>query len=300
MSDESQPRRGPGQHARRPDRGSTAPTDRPTERPAAAAGSPTDRPAADPQGSQVSGSRAAWRRLVLFGRPRATTANLVVTILAVSLGFAIAAQVHQTQVQGLENLREDDLVRILDTVNQDGTRLEQEIATLEASRDRLKSGATSREEALAAAKDRLDRLGILTGTVPAVGPGVTVTIHDPDHKVTAPLLLDTLQELRDAGAEAVQLNDVRVVADTYFTDTDTGIEVSGQAIVGPYTFTAIGDGQTLASAMDIPGGVSESVRSIGGDTVVTPRTEVKITALHTLSAAQYAQPVPTPTPTTSP
>ncbi len=282
MTDERHPQRGPGQHARRPD------------------AVDQDRPPPPAEVFPVPSSRAAWRRLFLFGRPRATTANLVVTVLAVSLGFAIAAQVHQTQVQGLENLREDDLVRILDTVNQDGTRLEQEIATLQASRDRLKSGATSREEALAAAKDRLDRLGVLTGTVAAVGPGVTVTIHDPDGKVTAPLLLDTLQELRDAGAEAVQLNDVRVVANTYFTDTDSGIEVSGEAIDAPYTFTAIGDGQTLASAMDIPGGVSESVRSIGGDTVITPHNQVKVTALHTLSVPQYAQPVPTPTPTTSP
>jgi uncharacterized protein YlxW (UPF0749 family) len=244
--------------------------------------------------------RAAWHRLALFGRPRATLANLLITVLALLLGFAIAAQVHQTQAQGLDTLREDDLVRILDTVNQDGARLEQEISTLQASRDRLQSGATSREEALAAAKDRLVRLGILTGTVPAVGPGINLTIHDADNKITAPVLLDTLQELRDAGAEAVQVNDIRVVASTYFTDGDTGIEVSGRPIQAPYVFIAIGDSQTLASAMDIPGGVSESVRSLGGDTVVTPQNQVTVSALHTLSPPEYAQPVPTPTPTSSP
>ncbi len=240
---------------------------------------------------------AAWRRLALFGRPRATTTNALVTVLALLLGFAIAAQVHQTQVQGLDNLREDDLVRILDTVNSDGLRLEQEIATLQASRDRLASGATSREEAIAAAKDRLDRLGILTGTVAATGPGITLTIHDPKHGVGASLMLDTLQELRDAGAEAVQINNLRIIASTYFADGANGVEISGQPVTAPYVILAIGDSQTLASAMDIPGGVSESVRSVGGDTVVTPQQQVSVTALRTLSPPEYARPVPTPTAT---
>lgn len=248
----------------------------------------------------VADGRSAWRRLAAFGRPRPTLANLLITVLAVALGFAIAAQVHQTQSQGLENLREGDLVRILDTVNQDGTRLEQEVASLKASRDRLQSGATSREEALAAAQDRLDRLGILTGTVPAVGPGITLTINDPGNKVTSPVLLDAVQELRDAGAEAIQINRIRIVASTYFTDGSAGIEISGLPIQAPYTVIAIGDGQTLATAMDIPGGVSESVRSLGGTTTVTPQSQVTVTALHSVSAPEYAQPVPTPTPTSSP
>ena len=260
---------------------------------------PTDRPdgaVAEPAAGPVDG-RAAWGRLARFGSPRPNSTTLLVTLLAVLLGFAIAAQVHQTQLGGLENLREDDLVRILDTVNQDGQRLEQEIASLQASRDRLRSGATSREEAVAAAQDRLDRLGILTGTVAATGPGLGLTIHDPKHGVTAPLLLDTVEELRDAGAEAIQINDVRVVASTYFTDTQQGISVDGAPLQTPYVITAIGDSQTLASAMDIPGGVSESVRSVGGDTVVTPKTSVDITALHSLSQPEYARPVPTPTAT---
>ena len=66
-------------------------------------------------------------------------------------------------------------------------------------------------------------LGILAGTVPATGPGVTITIDDPDGAVTRPTLLDGVEELRDAGAEAIEINDsVRVVASTSFTDGDGG------------------------------------------------------------------------------
>jgi uncharacterized protein YlxW (UPF0749 family) len=230
-----------------------------------------------------------------MARPRATRANLFAALLAIVLGFALATQVQQTQEQGLEQLREDELVRILDDVTQDAARLGNDARALELSRDRLVSGADSSAEALRAAQERLDTLGILAGTAPATGPGIVLTITDPAGKVTSALLLDTLQELRDAGAEAVQIGSVRAVADTYFADTPGGIEVSGVPVKSPYVIKAIGGSATMASAMDIPGGVSESVRRLGAVSTVDQQDEVAITALHTLEEPQYARPVPAAT-----
>lgn len=239
----------------------------------------------------------AWRRLMLAGRPRATKANVLATLLAVLLGFAVVAQVRQTSTQGLENLREDELVRVLDTVTQDGDRISAEIRNLEISRDRLRNDSTTLVEARRAAQERLDALGILAGTVPAQGQGIVLTLRDPQRGIGAPLLLDTLQELRDAGAEAVQINDIRVVESTYFTDSEGGIEVSGTSIQPPYVITAIGDRKTLGSAMEIPGGVSESVRRVGGEASIDQRNRVLVSALHDVSDPQYARPVPLPSPT---
>jgi uncharacterized protein YlxW (UPF0749 family) len=230
-----------------------------------------------------------------MARPRATRANLFAALLAIVLGFALATQVQQTQQQGLEQLREDELVRILDDVTQDASRLGSDARALEISRDRLANGANRSAEALRAAQERLDTLAILAGTAPAEGPGIVLTITDPSDKVTSALLLDTLQELRDAGAEAVQIGPVRVVANTYFTDSPQGVEVSGTRVSSPYVIKAIGDSATMASAMDIPGGVSESVRRLGAVSTVDQRDKVLITALHTLEEPQYARPVPAAT-----
>jgi uncharacterized protein YlxW (UPF0749 family) len=236
--------------------------------------------------------RGSWSTMFRMARPRATRANFFAAALALVLGFAIATQVQQTQQQGLEQLREDELVRILDDVSQDAARLGNDARALEATRDRLLSGADTSAEALRAAQERLDTLGILAGTTPAKGPGIELTITDPSQKVTSALLLDALQELRDAGAEAVQIGDVRVVASTYFTDGPGGIEVDGQRVDSPYVIRAIGDSATMASAMDIPGGVNESVRRLGAVSSVEQRDTVDITALHTLEQPQYARPVP--------
>jgi uncharacterized protein YlxW (UPF0749 family) len=241
----------------------------------------------------VDSPQRAWRRLLRAGSPRATRANVLAMVLAGALGFAIIAQVRQTSLEGLENLREDDLVRIFAGVDQDGDRLAEEIRGLQSSLDLLESQSTNEAEAQRAARERLEALGILAGTVAATGPGIVLTITDPDREVDAPIILDTVQELRDAGAEAIQINDVRVVANTWFTDTDDGLSVTGVAVRPPYVIRAIGDANTLAGAMEIPGGVTATVRRAGGDTDVQIRDEVDIDALLTLTSPQYAQPVPT-------
>jgi uncharacterized protein YlxW (UPF0749 family) len=238
----------------------------------------------------------AWRRLLRAGSPRATRANVLAMLLAGALGFAIIAQVRQTSLEGLDNLREDELVRIFAGVDQNGEQLADEIRALQSSLDLLKSQSTNEAEAQRAARERLDALGILAGTVPATGQGIVLTIRDPDGKVDAPTMLDTVQELRAAGAEAIQIGDVRVVADTWFADTDKGLSVSGVEVSPSYVIKAIGDANTLAGAMEIPGGVTATVRRAGGDTDVQIEDEVEVDALLSPTSPQYARPVPTPTP----
>ncbi len=92
------------------------------------------------------------------------------------------------------------------------------------------------------------------------------------------------------------MGDVRVVADTWFTQADEGLSVSGTVVRPPYTIRAIGDSNTLAGAMEIPGGVTATVRRAGGETDIEIRDEVEVDALLTISPPQYARPVPTPTP----
>ena len=74
----------------------------------------------EPEGDETVASTSAWRRVYLMARPRATRANAFALLLACLLGFAIATQVRQTQSQGLEDLRQDELVRILDVGSEDG------------------------------------------------------------------------------------------------------------------------------------------------------------------------------------
>jgi uncharacterized protein YlxW (UPF0749 family) len=253
--------------------------------------SPSDPPLEPPAAAKDS---SAWHRLGLMARPRATKANAFAALLAIILGFAVATQVRQNQVVGLGSLRQGELVTILDNATGLSARLDQNARDLQATRDELISGSTSGAAALKAAQERLDALRVLAGTTSAHGPGIRMTIFDPDAKVTPPVLLDAVEELRDAGAEAIQVGDVRVVASSHFGQAASGVDIDGTNVTGPYVIQAIGDAQTLSSAMEIPGGLSENVRQLGASVTINQATDLTVGALHTLREPRYARPVPSP------
>lgn len=250
--------------------------------------------------SDGTGERSPWQRLMLMARPRATKANAFAALLAILLGFAVATQVRQNQVLGLESLRQGELVTILDNATLLSSRLDQNARELQATRDELVNGSTSDAAALKAAQERLDALGILAGTAPAHGPGIQMTITDSGSVVKPPQLLDAVEELRDAGAEAIQVDSVRVVANSYFGQSGSGMAVDGVSIAPPYTILAIGGAQTMASAMEIPGGFSETVRGLGASITITQLEDLTVGALSTLNEPRYARPVPSPAPAATP
>jgi uncharacterized protein YlxW (UPF0749 family) len=215
------------------------------------------------------------------------------------LGFAAAVQVRGNQDADLAGLRQTDLVRILDDVTERSARLQAEARDLEAARAKVTDDTSGSRAALEEAQARVRTLGILAGTVPATGPGIEFTIADPGGKVQADVLLDALQELRDAGAEAVELSTpdgprVRVVASTHLVDIDGGgaVEVDEKRIEAPYQFRVIGDARTLAAALDIPGGVLDVLRQREARGMVTQRSEITISSLHPTPAPEYARPAP--------
>ena len=56
-----------------------------------------------------------------------------------------------------------------------------------------------------------------------------------------------------------------MVVNTWFADSDQGVLVDGSPIEAPIRLLAIGDPDTMAAAMSIPGGVADSVRTRGAD-----------------------------------
>jgi uncharacterized protein YlxW (UPF0749 family) len=227
--------------------------------------------------------------------PRATRAQVVAALLCGVLGFAAAVQVRANQDAGLSGLRQTDLVRILDDVSERSARLQAEARDLQETRDLVSGGSDSTRAALEEARERTRVLGILAGTLPATGPGVELTISDPGGQVGSDVLLDALQELRDAGAEAIEVSTVggdavRVVASTSFVDVEGGVEVDGTLLVSPYRFRVIGDPRTLASALDIPGGVLDVLRQREAQGMVTQRPTVEIASLRAAPSPRYARP----------
>jgi uncharacterized protein YlxW (UPF0749 family) len=235
-------------------------------------------------------------RLASSPRLRVSRAHLLAAVLVGLLGFSLVTQARQTQSEDFSRLSQSDLVRLLDDVNSQSARLDEQARDLQQTREQLQNGSDRAAAAQRAARERLDVLAILAGTEPATGPGITLDVADPQGQVRAAQLLDTVQELRDAGAEALQVGGVRVVVSTSFLDpTDpavTGVVIDGVTVRPPYRFTAIGDPQTMASALDIPGGVLETLRQSGARGTVRSADDLTITATRKVTRPRYAVPNP--------
>ena len=119
-----------------------------------------------------------------------------------------------------------------------------------------------------------------------------ITIDDPGRRLDAEDLLDAVEELRAAGAEAFQVGSVRIGMSSAFTEDGGVVQADGTPLNPPYVITAIGDPGTLATALNIPGGVVASVRNAGGKATVTQSDKLVISALRPLEVPQYASPAP--------
>jgi len=263
---------------------------------AAAAEVSEEEPAAVPP-APPAGVSQAWQRLRAGLRP--SRGQAIVGAVLGLVAFLAVVQVRLNLADdGYANARREDLITILDGLGQSTRRLESEIADLQQRKGSLSSGADRAQNARAQGQEQIKVLGILAGTLPAQGPGVRVTLTDPDGKVQASNLLDAIEELRDAGAEAIQINGkVRVVSSTAFIDNPPGVLVDGTKVESPYVIEAIGDSHNLSEAANFPGGLVSEITGpqINGTADVQDVQTLRVTALHTPREHRYARPAASPT-----
>ncbi len=218
--------------------------------------------------------------------------GIVVGVIIAILAFTITVQWNQDdESEDFSGVRGVELAELLKSLDATNARLSEQIDTLRATRNELRDSTRNSEEAQKAAVERANALAILAGTVGAEGEGIEITITAPAGAVTASVLLDAVQEMRDAGAEVIALNGVaRIVAQTWFLDDDAGVRVSGRVLKPPYVLEVIGDPDTLADAVTFRGGLADRVESRGGDVTVERRRRIEVTAVADAPDPQYARP----------
>ena len=203
--------------------------------------------------------------------------SFTIGLVALLLGFLTMSAIRgSSQDSVLQSARESDLIVLLDSLTQRLVRLQAEKSDLQTARQEILTG--SEAQALARTREQLRAVQILNGTIAVRGPGIAVKIQDPSGSVTYDVILSLVQELRDAGAEAIDINGVRLNGRSWFGVTDSGsITVNGTAVTSPLTIKVIGSAQTLTVALQIPGGVADTVASLGARLVVIKLQDVVIT-----------------------
>lgn len=233
--------------------------------------------------------RGAPRTAARRGRP----GHVAIAMTVALLGFLFATQLRVEEGIGerLAIEREEDLARILADLSSRSDQLLEEIVDLRVQLAEAAGSAEQEEVLIRNARGELEAIQVLLGTVPVQGEGIAVTIADPASAVGPEAIVDVLQELRDAGAEAIEVNRVRVVASTALGGPAGDLRIGGRPIRAPYRIFAIGGASTLAEAMRIPGGVVDSISSRDGAAIdIGRRSRIRIASLQALPRFTYARP----------
>lgn len=142
--------------------------------------------------------------------------------------------------------------------------LVREVRSLEAQLDKYSQGLErSGLEALVA---DLNRLKVLNGLVEVWGPGVEVSVGG---RLLAEEVHDIINELRNAGAEAMSINGQRLVASSIVNQDRGDLVVDGTTLTPPYVFQSIGDIQTMEVALERKGGIIPLLRHTYPDSRIT-------------------------------
>lgn len=216
----------------------------------------------------------------------------VVAVLLAVFGFAFVTQVTSFGVEDTyAGYRQQALIDVLDGLAGTTQRTEAEIARLEQAREDLLDEGSAEEAALEEARREAETMEILAGVVPVTGPGIRVTITEETGAVDIDSVLDTVQELRTAFAEAMQLNgEVRVVAQTSFEDAPGGIYVDGTLLEPPYVLDVIGDPHTLHGGLVFPEGPIDQLEQDGALVQVEELDSLDIESVVEPGQLEVAQP----------
>lgn len=248
----------------------------------------TTAPTGSTEPTEQESGRARLRKALV----NPSRSQVVVAVLLAVVAFSAIVQVQTVEDDDTyAGYREQDLVNVLSGLAGASRRARSEITRLETARDELVSDTDAERVALEQATSEADSLSILAGLVPVTGPGIRITITEVTGRVRADTMLNMVQGLRIASAEAMQLNGaVRVVAQTSFTDAEGGLVVDGQLLTSPYVVDVIGDPSALAGAMSILEGPRVDLQDDGAEVEVATLGSLDIESVRTPVEPDFAQP----------
>lgn len=196
---------------------------------------------------------------------QAKRTEITIMIICVLVGFLLVTQLlGQAQVShDLASQSEQDLGQIIHELNTETSSMQQEVSDLKIKLYRYQQQLANKKAILASANNNLKDLRVIAGLSKVKGPGLKLTITDRGNTLDTFDFLDIVQELRVAGAEAISINGIRVVADTSFTKRKRTVYINNnRKISSPFAIEAIGEPETLYQAVGLGGGLKDKLSSL--------------------------------------
>lgn len=191
--------------------------------------------------------------------------QLTLTIAFIALGFLLSLQfqTYRAWRNDLGSQSMETLAALAKNLNSQYYELMQEVWDLRAQQKLIEKNAAQDQDVAESMYIEMAKLNIANGYVPVTGPGLTVTVPaETDGAFGYMDVIDIVNELWSAGAEAVAVNNIRVNGFTsILPDEDfTGIAVNGRKLAFPIVISAVGEPGTLDKGISITKGVIDVLR----------------------------------------
>jgi uncharacterized protein YlxW (UPF0749 family) len=201
----------------------------------------------------------------------------------------VVVQIRAQGGSGLGALSSQELTILVANLNTRNDQLRTEIATLDQQARTLGSRQARGETSMGQLQADLARLRAWAGIDPVTGPGIRITVGGP---IAARAVEELLNELRNAGAEALAVERVRAVNGTVVTGESGALSVEGRALPDPFEISAIGNAETLTGTLTRAGGVIAQIAATdpAAQLTVTPVTSLLLPATERELAPVHGRP----------
>ncbi len=218
---------------------------------------------------------------------RSKNGQISIMLVCLVLGIMLAVQFKNSQNSdiNLRGTRSDEIMVKLNTATQERDALAQEVISL---REKI-ANVRNNDNATAGIQDELKKSNMAAGLMPVHGPGILVTLNDSPRTLQADEnpndliihdkdILRIVNELKASGAEAIAVNDERIMAMSEIRCAGTTILVNSNKIGPPFVIKAIGDPQMLESGLSIKGGIVEELRLWSLQVQIQKNSKIEIPA----------------------
>ncbi|MBS3950646.1 MAG: DUF881 domain-containing protein [Peptococcaceae bacterium] len=231
-------------------------------------------------------------------------ARFALALVSLFIGLLLAVQIRSTGnfTATVPDLRTSEMrVLLMDAIRQN-QELQEDIDELRGHLHQYEGALTQGEGALELLRADLDKARILAGMADVEGPGLVVTmidsrkvatqgedpsvfiVHDED-------ILKLTNALFAAGAEAISVNDQRLLATSEIHCAGPSISINNTRIAAPFVITAIGDPDVMESSLRMRGGIMETLTYFGIDVSIKRLSTVSVPGYSRMIRFEWAKPV---------
>ncbi len=201
-------------------------------------------------------------------------AQLSLVVVAMLIGVLGVGQLNsQARPTQISSLSAQELSTLIETLTARNRELRSGLADIREQLREYEVSGPQGQSALQVSREDLRRITAFGGLAPVDGQGI---VMDVDGDLDAIALNDLINELRNAGAEALAVDGVRVTARSVASEGPRSLQVDGVDIGRHFVLRAIGSPDGLLSAMQRPGGIISQLKLFISATIVVTQAEAVV------------------------